>query len=64
MMARRGTKEVGERVRGLHLYKVDKFRKPTRRNKGNHHENKIRNVSFELEENFLSNGKQKKRRAF
>lgn len=60
MMAGRETKEEGERVRGLHLYKVDKFRKPTGRNKGNHYENKIRNISFELEENFLSNGKQEK----
>lgn len=63
MMAGRETKEAGGQVRGLSLYKVDKFRKPTRRNKGNHHENKIRNISFELEENFLSNGKQKKEKS-
>lgn len=63
-MAGREAEEAGERVKGLGLYKTDKFRKPTGRNKSNHHENKIRNISFELEEIFLSNGKQQRRRAF
>lgn len=60
--------EAGELSEYLACIGTDKFKNPQRGKdvgkKDDHHENKIRNINFESDENSLSNGKQKKRKIF